>query len=94
MIILILFIVKKYKYLETNHFYFVIMTLSNINYKGCIAENLDTLQFSYKPKQCVLKYPNFTIIIFPNVKCKIMGCKKPLETKDLPMKKLLKEFNR
>ena len=62
------------------------MLLSNINYKGYTTENLDSLQFTYKPKQCVLKYPNYTIIIFPNGKCRIMGCKNPLESKDLPMK--------
>ena len=61
------------------------MLISNINYKGYTAEKLDTLQFTYKPKQCVLKYLNYTIIIFPNGKCRIMGCKKPLESKDLPM---------
>lgn len=60
--------------------------LSNINYKGHTKENLDSLQFGYKPKQCVLKYSNYTIIIFPSGKCRIMGCKQPLERIELPFK--------
>ena len=67
------------------------MMLSNINYKGYTTESLD-LKFSYKPKQCVLRYPEYTIIIFPNGKCRIMGCKKPLENNELPFKICVKEI--
>ena len=67
------------------------MMLSNINYKGYTTESLD-LKFSYKPKQCVLRYPEYSVIIFPNGKCRIMGCKKPLENKELPLKICVKEI--
>ena len=66
------------------------MTLSNINYKEYVAEKLD-IEFTYRPKQCVLKYPEYTIIIFPNGKCRIMGCKKPLE-EELPFKIIIEEI--
>jgi len=67
--------------------------LANINYKGYTTENLDGLQFSYRPNQCVLKYPNYTIIMFQNGKCRIMGCKGPLrEEEELPFKIIVEKI--
>ena len=59
--------------------------LTNINYKGHTKENLDGFSFSIRPCQCVLRYPEYTIILFMNGNCRIMGCKKPLDTTTLPL---------
>ena len=56
------------------------MSLVNINYKARVLENVDKLPFNkWKPRQFVKKCPDFSIIIFPTGKCRIMGCKKPIE---------------
>lgn len=53
--------------------------LVNINYKGHINESVDHLEFSYSsPRQCVIKTKRFSLILFPNGKCRLMGCKEPL----------------
>ena len=59
--------------------------LTNINYKGHTKENLDGFSFSIKPCQCVLKYPEYTTILFMNGNCRVMGCKKPIDTTTLPL---------
>jgi len=59
----------------------------NINYSGVINESINHLKFnSWKPKQYVHKYIDYTIVIFQTKKCRIMGCKKPLVYDSLPYK--------
>ena len=59
----------------------------NINYSGILLENTSKFVFrSNKPKQYVEKCKNYTIIIFANGKCRIMGCKKPILSSSLPYK--------
>ena len=59
----------------------------NINYSGFLLENTSKFEFrSNKPKQYVEKCKNYTIIIFGNGKCRIMGCKKPILSSSLPYK--------
>ena len=50
--------------------------IANINYSGVINESIGHLKFnSWKPKQYVHKYIDYTIVIFQTKKCRIMGCK-------------------
>jgi len=59
----------------------------NINYSAVLAENTSKFEFrSIKPKQYVEKCKDFTMIIFKNRKCRIMGCKKPLLISSIPYK--------
>jgi TATA-box binding protein (TBP) (component of TFIID and TFIIIB) len=60
--------------------------LANINYHGQVLESVNHLKFSYKPAQYVLKCKDYTLVIFRSGKCRIMGCKKPLDESSLPMK--------
>ena len=61
--------------------------LVNINYKAYTDEkNVQDLKFdAWKPRQCVLNYADYKIIMFPNGKCRVMGCKKPIVDTDLPL---------
>ena len=59
--------------------------LSNINYKGFTTAPLDGLVFRNRPTQCVLRYQEYTIILFPSGKCRIMGCKQPINPSSLPL---------
>ena len=60
------------------------MTLVNINYKAIILDNTDTLIFNeWKPRQCVIKCPNYTLVIFPTGNCRVMGCKVPINSEYL-----------
>ena len=55
--------------------------LANINYRGHVTECISGLSFNqWKPRQYVQKCPDFTCIIFPSGKCRIMGCRKPITT--------------
>ena len=58
--------------------------LSNINYKGFTTAPLDGLVFRNRPTQCVLRYQEYTIILFPSGKCRIMGCKHLIDPYSLP----------
>lgn len=54
--------------------------ISNINYKAHVVNFSSIshlLQFSKKPRQCVVK-SFYSVIIFESGKCRIMGCKKPI----------------
>ena len=65
------------------------MTLANINYIGRVLEDVSHLRFRTKaPKMYVHKCDGgFTIIIFQNKKCRIMGCKSPITSlSGLPFK--------
>jgi TATA-box binding protein (TBP) (component of TFIID and TFIIIB) len=53
--------------------------ISNINYKGRVTESVNHLLFSIKPPQFVQKCEGYTLVIFKTGKCRIMGCKKPLD---------------
>lgn len=54
--------------------------ISNINYKAkTMKENINHLDFNVgKPQQLVFKYDEYTIILFKNGSCRIMGCKKAI----------------
>ena len=66
----------------TNNF---IRMLTNINYKGHTKESVDHLEFNRgKPRQCVLKYQDYKIIMFPTGNCRIMGCKRIIKEEELP----------
>ena len=55
--------------------------LANINYRGRVTECISGLPFNqWKPRQYVHKCPDFTCILFPSGKCRIMGCRKPITT--------------
>ena len=58
--------------------------LCNINYRGFTQDCLKDLHFGTKPCQCVLHFPEYTIIFFRNGKCRIMGCKQPIDPSTLP----------
>ena len=57
--------------------------ISNINYRGFVdPKELIGLQFSaWKPCQYIDRDGPYTLIFFRNGKCRIMGCKKPIDTK-------------
>jgi len=58
--------------------------LANINYKGIVQVQKD-FEFTYgRPRQCVKKFGNYTIVIFQTGRCRVMGCKKPLDETTLP----------
>ena len=60
--------------------------LANINYRG-IVSSVKGMQFpAGKPKQIVDKSGKHTIVIFQSGKCRIMGCKKPIDKRDLQYK--------
>jgi hypothetical protein len=53
--------------------------LVNINYFGKFNSSVNHLPFnSWKPRQYVEKNSSYTLIVFPNGKCRFMGCKEPL----------------
>lgn len=59
--------------------------ITNINYRGEVSREV-TNKMSFpigKPCQVVVKSDNYKIIFFKTGKCRIMGCKKPLEPHDL-----------
>ena len=59
------------------------MKLVNIIYKGQVVEDVRHLPFrAHSPRMYVVKHNDFKIIIFPNRKCRLMGCKKPITTLD------------
>ena len=60
--------------------------ISNINYKGDTKVEKDFEFIMKKPRQCVKKCKDYSIIIFQSGKCRIMGCKKPLIESTLPFK--------
>ena len=64
------------------------MTVCNINYQARLLENTDHLPFRPHPPQMhVCKCKDCTIIIFKSGKCRIMGCRQPLQRLDnLPFK--------
>ena len=52
----------------------------NINYRGHIHGTVEHLKFSkWKPQQCVIRLEKYSLIIFKNCKCRIMGCKQPID---------------
>ena len=57
--------------------------IRNINYRGFVdPKELIGLQFStWKPCQYIDRDGPYTLIFFRNGKCRIMGCKKPIDTK-------------
>ena len=57
--------------------------ITNINYKGKVSQEvIDKLKFPVgKPSQVVDKTGKYTIVFFKSGKCRIMGCKKPIEMK-------------
>ena len=57
--------------------------LRNINYKGFSPDPMN-FNFGTRPCQSVLHFPEYTIIFFPSGKCRIMGCKKPIDASSLP----------
>jgi len=58
--------------------------LANINYKGVVKVQKD-FDFNYgRPRQCVKKCGTYTIVIFQTGRCRVMGCKKPLDESTLP----------
>lgn len=60
--------------------------LANINYRGTL-KNVKGMQFPPgKPKQIVDKTGKYTIVIFQSGKCRIMGCKSPIQKKHLQYK--------
>ena len=60
------------------------MTLVNINYKARILDNVDDLPFNaWKPRQCIIKCPTYTLVIFPTGNCRLMGCKTPINSEYL-----------
>lgn len=63
------------------------MEILTINYKARVLGSTSHLEFrTFPPQQAVIRTPNCTLVIFRNGKCRIMGCKKPLETvDDLPI---------
>ena len=70
------------------------MTLVNIIYKGQVLEDVSHLPFrQHSPRMYVVKCNDFKIIIFPNRKCRLMGCKKPITTlNNLPYKIAIKNI--
>ena len=70
------------------------MTLVNINYKGQVVEDVSQLPFRQQsPRMFVVRHNDFKLIIFPNRKCRLMGCKKPINTMDnLPYKITIKSI--
>jgi len=59
--------------------------ISNINYKGRIS-CVSHLEFRTSPPiQCVLRHKDYKIVVFPSMKCRIMGLKKPLQEKHIDM---------
>ena len=60
------------------------MTLVNINYKARILDDVDKLSYNaWKPRQCIIKCTNFTLVIFPTGNCRLMGCKAPITSEYL-----------
>ena len=62
--------------------------ISNINYRGYIRKAaIDQMKFNnWKPRQCVIKMDDFTLVIFQSGKCRIMGCKKPISQHRIQVK--------
>ena len=59
--------------------------ISNINYRGKIISDIDKLPFRCKkPIQFSKRFNDYSIIVFPNRHCRIMGCKKELNPNTLP----------
>ena len=60
--------------------------IRNINYKGHVGSNIvRDLKFStWKPRQYVDRSSPYTIVLFKSGRCRIMGCKDPLDTSLLP----------
>ena len=59
--------------------------LVNINYKARVQQDITHLPFNTtKPRQYVCKLPQYTIVIFPNRQCRIMGCKSPIKSISTP----------
>ena len=56
---------------------------SNINYKGFVNPSaVRGMEFStWKPRQYVDRTGPYTIVFFSSGKCRIMGCKTPLNIK-------------
>ena len=60
--------------------------LLNINYKGKLTVGIEDLDYGvYKPQQCVLRYPEYTIVVFRSGSCRVMGCKTELDISRLPL---------
>lgn len=55
--------------------------LANINYKGIVGDDfLRTLDFPHaKPQQIIIRTDKYVILIFKSGKCRVMGCKEPLD---------------
>jgi TATA-box binding protein (TBP) (component of TFIID and TFIIIB) len=61
--------------------------LVNINYKGKLLESTKDFKFSnWKPRQYIHKCKDYTLVIFQNGTCRIMGCKKKLDERTLPFR--------
>ena len=62
--------------------------IANINYKGQVSQNvIKNLKFSdWKPRQFIDRNGEYTIIFFKSGKCRIMGCRKPIEMSKLQYK--------
>ena len=53
--------------------------IANINYKGKVFGSIPNFPFSFKkPQQYVYKCNRFSILVFKNGTCRIMGCKQKL----------------
>lgn len=78
-----MFILKNISESIKGYYYFSFdkIMLSNINYRAHLINCKPHLfQFNKwkKPRQCVLKMKDFSLILFESGKCRIMGCKKPI----------------
>ena len=61
--------------------------IANINYKGHVLDSVENLPFRvYKPKQFVCKFKKYSLVIFQNGNCRVMGCKKPLSYIEKPIR--------
>mgnify|MGYP003460733800 CR=1 len=60
--------------------------IRNINYKGRVGPNIirDMRFSSWKPRQYIDRSSPYTIILFKSGRCRIMGCKDPLDPSLLP----------
>ena len=64
--------------------------ITNINYVGQVSGSIDHLPFrTIPPFMYVRKCHNFTLVMFKSGKCRLMGCKHPLQTKIVQVDDLL-----
>ena len=64
--------------------------ITNINYVGQVSGSIDHLPFrTVPPLMYINKSRNFTLVLFKCGKCRLMGCKRPLQTKIVQVDDLL-----